>query len=268
MIKRTAGFLRGIYDNRSVLYELAKRDYQQQYMGSYLGFIWVYLRPLLFIGVLYFVFTFGLRGGNTESALPFVLYLISGMIAWLFFAENFTVAPEVIRQYSFLLKKVDFRLSVLPIVKLLSATIPHFVFIALAIVTAWSYGIGPSWYLLQIPYYFFAMFLLLLGLGWLTSSSRIFIKDVSDVVGVLVQFGFWLTPVFWKLSAIPEPFQWIIRLNPMVYIVEGYRDAIVYHRWFWDKPYDTLYFWGVTILIMWVGISVFKKLRPHFAEVV
>jgi lipopolysaccharide transport system permease protein len=268
MIKRATGFLRGIWDNKSVLYELAKRDYQQQYMGSYLGFIWVYLRPLLFIGVLYLVFTFGLRSGAVGGGVSFAVYLICGMIAWLFFAENFSAASDVIAQYSFLLKKVDFRLSILPIVKLLSASVPHLFFIVIAVAVAWLNGIAPSWYLLQIPYYFFAMFMLLLGLGWLTSSSKIFIKDVSNIVAILVQFGFWLTPVFWELSAIPERYQWIVKLNPAVYIVEGYRDAIIHKIGFWEKPLDALYFWCVAFFIMWIGISVFKRLRPHFAEVV
>jgi ABC-type polysaccharide/polyol phosphate export permease len=268
MITRTKSFLTDIYDKRSILYELAKRDFQQQYMGSYLGFIWVYLQPLLFIGVLYSVFTFGFKSGSSREGVPFAVYLISGMIAWFYIAENLNAGTNVIRQHSFLLKKVDFRLSMLPIVKLLSSSIPHIFFIMIAILVAGLNGIYPTFYTFQVLYYFGAMVALLLGFSWLSSSTNIFVPDVSKIVGVVVTFGFWLTPVFWNISKIPEQYRWIIKLNPANYIVQGYRDSIISHIGFWEKPFETLYFWSVTGIILWVGITVFKKLRPHFAEVI
>ena len=108
----------------------------------------------------------------------------------------------------------------------------------------------------------------LLGIGWLTSSTSIFVKDIGNLVGVLVQFGFWLTPVFWNVSMIPEKYRWLVELNPANYIISGYRDSLVSQVAFWDKPIVTLYYWTVTSLFLLAGISVFRKLKPHFAEVV
>jgi lipopolysaccharide transport system permease protein/teichoic acid transport system permease protein len=267
MIKRTKNFIKDIYDKRSILFELAKRDYQRQYMGSYLGFIWVYLQPLLFITVLYIVFTFGFRTGTSSDGVPFITHLISGMIAWFYIADNLNSGVQVIKNHSFLLKKVDFRLSLLPLVKLLSSLPPHLFFIFVAIIIASLNGIYPSLYLLQIIYYFFAMFALLLGIIWLTSSTNLFISDVSKLIGIIVTFGFWLTPVFWDMSRIPEKYQWIVQLNPATYIVEGYRDSIIHHIGFWEKPWQTLYYWIFTLGILYLGIKIFQKLRPHFAEV-
>ncbi|AKF24364.1 teichoic acid ABC transporter permease [Sulfurovum lithotrophicum] len=267
MIKRTQNFLHDIYNKRDILFELAKRDFQQQYMGSYLGVVWVYLQPLLFIGVLYLVFTMGFKSGGGSEGVPFAVYLIGGMIAWMYLAENLNAGAAIIKKHAFLLKKVDFRLSILPIVKLMSSSIPHLFFIFIAIFIAALNGIYPTLYTLQIIYYFTAMLALLLGIGWLTSSTNIFVPDISKFVGVLVTFGFWLTPIFWDLSRIPERYQWIIKLNPAVYIVEGYRDSIINHIGFWEKPYETLYYWTFTAVMLWSGITVFKRLRPHFAEV-
>jgi len=268
MFLRIKSFLSDIYKKRQIMYELVKRDFQRQYMGSYLGFVWVYLQPLLFISVLYTVFTFGLKSGSSSEGVPFVVYLISGMIAWFYIAENLNAGANVIRQHSFLLKKVDFRLSMLPIVKLMSSSIPHAFFIVIALIVAALNGIYPSLYTLQLLYYFAAMVALLLGFGWLTSSTNIFVPDVSKTVGVIVTFGFWLTPIFWSIEKIPQQYQWIIKLNPAVYIVQGYRDSIITNIGFWEKPYETLYFWTFTGIMLWLGITVFKKLRPHFAEVV
>lgn len=268
MIKRTQNFIYDIYSKRSILYQLAKRDFQRQYMGSYLGFVWVYLQPLLFITVLYLVFTFGFRSGNSADGVPFAVHLISGMIAWFYIAENLNAGVRVIKDHSFLLKKVDFRLSMLPVVKLMSSFVPHLFFLFIAILIAILNGIYPSLYLLQLIYYFVAMLTLLLGMAWLTSSTNIFVSDVSKIIGVIVTFGFWLTPIFWDISRIPEKYQWVVQLNPAAYIVQGYRDSIINHVGFWEKPYQTLYFWIFTAIMLRVGIKVFQKLRPHFAEVV
>ena len=267
MINRTKNFLKDIYDKREILYELAKRDYQKQYMGSSLGFLWVYIEPLLYIAMLYFVFTYGLRAGNLKDGTPFLIYLIAGMVPWFYFSQNLSSNAGVIKQHSFLLKKVDFRLSLLPIVKLASSAFPHIFFIFIAIAVAAISGIYPTWYTLQLIYYFFSMLILLMGIGWLTSSTNIFISDVSKAVGITVTFGMWLTPLFWDISIVPPQYRWVVNLNPFYYIVEGYRDSIVYGIGFWQKPVHTLYFWVETIIILWIGITVFRKLRPHFAEV-
>jgi len=266
MINRAKHFFIDIYEKREILVELARRDFQKQYMGSSLGFIWIYLQPMFFITVLYFVFTFGLRAGNIADGTPFIVYLISGMIAWFYFSENLASNANSIKQHSFLLKKVDFRLSLLPVVKLLSSMPPHLFFVFITIVISILSGIYPSWYILQLPYYFVAMLVLLLGIGWLTSATNVFVSDVSKAVGLTVTFGMWLTPLFWDISIVPEKYRWIIKLNPFNYIVEGYRDSIVYGVGFWEKPYETFYFWIVTFFMLWVG-TIFGKLRPHFAEV-
>lgn len=268
MIQQLKKFIKDIYVKRSLILELAKRDFQKQYAGSYLGFIWVFLQPLLFIGVLYMIFTLGFRTGGEKDGVPFVVYLVTGIISWQFFAQSFNSSSNIIKQHSFLLKKVDFRLSILPIVKLLSAFIPHLFFIFLAIVIAWLNGFAPSIFTIQIFYYIFSVAMLLLGLGWLTSSTNLFIEDVSKTVSVIIQFGFWLTPIFWSIEKIPLEYQWIVKLNPMYYVVTGYRDSLINQVWFWEKPQETLYFWGFTLVVLYSGIIVFKKLRPHFAEVV
>jgi len=267
MLKSTYYFLRDIKNKRSVIYELVKRDLQQQYIGSYLGAVWIFIQPLLFISVLYTVFTLGLRVGNSSDDMPFSLYLVAGMIAWQHFTANFSANTSAIRSYSFLVKKVDFRLSVLPIVQMMSSLVVHVFLIMVAVLLAWYQGYKPGFHSLQLIYYLSAMSALLLGLGWMTSSTSIFVKDVAKIVTVLIQFGFWLTPIFWKITMIPEKFRWIIDLNPMYYIVTGYRDSIVSKVPFWERD-NTIYFWCFTLVCLYIGINVYRKLRPHFAEVV
>jgi len=246
---------------------LIVRDYQQQYQGAYLGFLWVYLQPLLFIGVLYMIFTLGFRPQSTVD-MPFALYLVCGMISWTYFSANLTAITGVIRQHGYLIKKVDVELAILPVVKLASSLLPHVFLLCIAVGLAWKQGYAPSLYTLQVFYYLAASAVLLLGLGWITSSSALFIKDVSQIVAIVTQFGFWLTPIFWNISMVPEQYQWLVKLNPVHYIVTGYRDSIVQQVGVWERPQETLYFWCVALILFGLGRLIFGRLRAHFAEVI
>ena len=260
-------FLNELFKRRFLIYTLVKRDFQNQYTGSYFGLIWNFIQPVAFIFILWFVLStgFNMKSGN---GLNQIFWLVSGMISWLYFSDVFSASTQIVQQYSFLIKKVDFSLGILPIVKILSSFINHLIFILLTFIFGLIAGITPSFYWIQILYYSAALQVFLLGLCWFTSSTAIFVKDVSNVVVILVQFGFWLTPVFWNADIVPSQFHWFIKLNPLAYIVTGYRDSLIYQIPFWDKPLQTVYFWLFSLIILFAGALVFKRLRPHFAEVI
>jgi lipopolysaccharide transport system permease protein/teichoic acid transport system permease protein len=109
--------------------------------------------------------------------------------------------------------------------------------------------------------------MLLLGLTWCTSTLVIFFKDVGQIIAMLLQFGFWLTPVFYALKIVPQKYHFFIKLNPMYHIIEGYRDTFIYHKWFWEEPYVLMNYWIITFFFLGLGSYLFKKLRPHFADV-
>lgn len=236
-------------------------------MGTYLGFLWTFLQPLLFIVVLYLVFSIGLRAQSTVS-MPFSLYLVCGMICWTYFSSNLSAMAGSIRSNAFLVRKVDLDLSILPLVKALSSLLPHGMLVLVAVGLAWYQSYAPTLVTLQVFYYLFAMVALLVGLGWITSSTSVFVRDVANLVAVATQFGFWLTPVFWNLEMIPEPIQPWLKLNPAYYLVSGYRDSIVAGIPFWERPQETLLFWIMVVPLLLIGSRVFRRLRPHFAEVV
>jgi len=263
-IKRFAG---NIFQKKSAIFELAKRDFQAQSKATYLGIVWGYIQPLTYILLLVLVFSIGLRV-NPGGKVPFAVYLITGMIAWQFFSNTLSTLTNVVKSHSFLVKKGDFSLSILHIARILSSLIPHLILIIVAIITGWCYGLMPGIYTMQIVYYLVAMFFLLLGLGWITSSTSIFVQDISNIIYIFIQFGFWLTPIIWNIDRIPQKYRWFIKMNPMNYIVSGYRDSIIYKIPFWEKPYETLYFWAFTFLTLLIGVTVFRKLKPHFGEVV
>jgi len=266
-IKELYRFLKHIIESRQLLFVLIKNDFKKQYLGSYLGLLWAFIQPVTFILVIWFVFEVGFRVSPVTGDTPFFLWLICGMIPWFFFADAVASGESAIVANDFLVKKIAFRVGILPLVPLGSSIILHLFLFAFLILAFLSYGKKPSVYWLQIPYFMVCSIILILGLSWLTSALRVFIKDVGNVVSVVLQIGFWATPIFWKIDLVPEKYHYIINLNPVAYIISGYRDTFVNHIWFWEHNIVTIYFWVVTILILVTGIIVFKRLRPHFGDV-
>ena len=259
-------FLKAIFQNRKLLLELTKNDLKQKYIGSFLGALWAFIQPTATILIFWFVFQVGFRSQPVDN-FPFILWLVAGILPWFFFAEGLSNGTNSIMTNSFLVKKVVFRVSLLPIVSLLSALVVHLFFIFFMFGMFVYYGYVPDMYWLQIVYYLFATSVLLLGLSWITSSVVVFFKDIGQFVAMVIQFGFWLTPIIWSMKMVPEQYQWLIKLNPVYYIVEGYRNSMIYHKWFFEDLSMTIYFWTATTIIFILGALIFKKLRPHFSDV-
>jgi lipopolysaccharide transport system permease protein/teichoic acid transport system permease protein len=267
VIKALAYFLLDIYRNKKLIWELTKKDFQQRYIGNYLGVLWAIIQPAITVLIFWFVFQVGFKSVPVEN-FPFILWLVCGMFPWFFFCDSVNSATFAIVSNAYLVKKVVFRVSLLPMVQILSAFIIHLFFIGVLVMMFAIYGYMPRMYNLQIIYYDFALICLLFGLALITSTLIIFLKDIGQLVGMCIQFGFWGTPIFWNIAMIPEKYQWLIKCNPMYYVVNGYRDSFIAHEWFWEKGMTTLGFWLVTAAVMLLGVYLFKKLRPHFADVI
>ncbi len=259
-------FLKAIFYNRTLLFSLTKNDFRQRYLGSYLGILWAFIQPTITILIFWFVFQVGFKSQPVDN-FPFILWLVAGMIPWFFFADGLSNASNSVLEGSYLVKKVVFRVSLLPIIKIVSALVVHLFFIGFMMAMFMLYGYTPSLFWLQVFYYMFATVVLLLGISWITSSIVVFFKDMGQIVAMFLQFGFWLTPIFWSINMVPQKYQFLIKLNPIFYIIEGYRNSLIYDKWFWEDWKMTLYFWIVTGVVFIIGGLTFKKLRPHFADV-
>ena len=257
-----------LYQNRKLVLSLAKNDFKTKYAGSYLGIVWAFIQPSVTILVYWFVFSVGLKAG-TVSDYPFVLYLVSGIVPWFFFQDALNGGTNALIEYNYLVKKVVFKISILPIVKIISALFVHVFFVAFALILCACYGYTPSLYTLQIIYYSVCTFLFVLGLVYATSAIVIFFRDLTQIISIFLQVGVWLTPIMWDINMLSSH-PWLIKLfklNPMYYVVTGYRDSMLGHIGIWNHASWTIYFWVVTILLFGLGSVIFKRLKPHFADV-
>lgn len=259
-----------IKKNRNMIYKLAKNDFRTKYAGSYLGIIWAFIQPVVTVLVYWFVFEVGFRSGENTLPVPFVLYLVAGIVPWFFFQDGLTGGTNSLLEYNYLVKKVVFNISVLPVVKLISALFVHAFFVLFITILYCCYGHFPDLYYLQLFYYTGGLLLLLLGLSYITCAVVLFFRDLSQIINIALQIGVWLTPIMWtaedRLVRYPIVYK-ILKLNPVYYVVTGYRDAFIYKNWFWERPLWTIYFWCFVAGTLWLGSRIFNKLRVHFADV-
>ena len=162
-----------IYRNRRLVFSLAKNDFKTKYAGSYFGTVWAFIQPIVTICVYWFVFGLALRNGS-DKGVPFVLWLIAGLIPWFFFQEGLTGGTNALLEYNYLVKKVVFNIRILPVVKVFSAVFVHCFFVVIVLVIYTCMGYPPSLYALQLVYYSFCIFMLILAVTYMTSAAVVF----------------------------------------------------------------------------------------------
>lgn len=260
-------FLKDIWVNKSMLFKLSKNDIKSRYAGSFFGVVWAFIQPLVTIFVFWFVFQVGFRNPPVDN-VEFILWLITGYLPWTYFSDGLMSSSGCLYEYGYLVKKVKFRTSLLPLVKILSALFIHIFFIFFIWFMFLIYGHPFKLIWFQSIYFSFCLTILLIGMSWIMSSVSVFFKDFSQIVNIILQIGFWLTPVFWDAEKMATPFvNKILKINPMYYIIQGYRDTFINEYAIWHRQYIGLYFWAVTLVMFVFGAIIYRKLRPHFADV-
>ena len=257
-----------LYQSRHLIWKLAKNDFKKRYAGSYLGAVWAMVQPVVTVAMYYIVFDLVMGTGKSMVPdKPYVLFLTAGLVPWFYFSEALNSGTNALLEYNYLVKKVVFKISVLPIIKIIAATFIHVFFAVVLLVIAACYGYFPTVYTIQIVYYSFCLFIFVLGLCYSTCAVMVFFKDIGQIISILLQIGMWATPILWDINGISPIAQTLVKINPLVYIVNGYRSAIFEKQWFFEDFYSTMYFWIFTVVIFSIGALVFKRLKVHFADV-
>ena len=241
-------------------------EFRKRYLGTFLGGVWALISPLITTALIYFVFTFGLKTGVTGN-VSFINWLVPGMLVWFFMSEAITQGCTAITENSHLVTKLVFPVQLLPPTKVL-ASIPAHLFLMLCLLLVFlgqGTGTWKTWW--QLAYYFGCAVVFCVALTYVTAACMVFVRDTGHVVGIFVQVFFWATPIFWDPAMLAGSRLRLILLAPFSYVVQGYRDSLFHGVYFWNKPLETVVFWLTTILVAGVGWMLFKRTRPHFADV-
>lgn len=257
------------WDNRNLIQVLVKREVIGRYRGSLMGILWSFFNPLLMLAVYTFVFGVIFKSrwsAESNSQTEFALILFAGLIVFNLFAECINRSPALILSNVNYVKRVIFPLEILPWVALGSAA-----FHALISLSVWLaayvifFGV-PHVTVLLLPVVTLPLMFFIIGLSWWLASLGVYLRDVSQFVGIFVTVLMFLSPVFYPASALPEWFRSLLIINPLTTVVEQVRDVM-----FWGKLPDwtmlaiTLL---ISVFIAWLGFAWFQKTRKGFADVI
>ena len=266
MEKKMKELMKEFSNNVSFIYQFAIDDFKTKYAGSKLGMAWAFLQPLITLVLYWFVFQLGFKS-QPVADYPFILWLMSGLLPWFFISEAIVNATTSLADYSYLVKKVLFNINILPIAKVASMLLVQAVLLGFMLIFFLAMGYFPTFYYLQLPIYIFYMIVLVTGIAYLTATLYVFFKDTIQVVSIIMQTVFWLTPIVWDFNMMPEIVQKIIVFNPAYYVISGYRNVFIYQEVFFCSPWMTLYYWAILAVIYIAGYELFTKCKKHFADV-
>lgn len=251
---------KNLYNYRELLKTNVKKEIRGKYKNSFLGVLWSFLNPLLQIVVYAVVFPLILR--NTQQ--NYVIFLCCGLIPWTFFSTAITRSAFTMIENGNIIKKVFFPREILPISVVTSETVNFLISTIIIIGFVVFGGLGLTKYIVFYPLVLLAQYILLLAISLIISSISVYVRDLQHLIGVVLQLLFYAAPIVYAPEVIPEGFKWIIDLNPMTYIINGYR-AIFYNQTMPEwQPLLILIGGGIVFCI--IGYLIFNKLQKGFAE--
>ncbi|MEW4309153.1 ABC transporter permease [Rossellomorea marisflavi] len=252
---------------RLSLYEVKSNN-----KNNYLGMLWEVLNPGIQIAIYWFVFGYGLRNGGQGRAavgdVPFIVWLLAGMIVWFFINPAIVQASKSVYTRIRMLSKMSFPMSAIPSYIIMSKFYPHLLITALTIVIFQFMGFTINIYYLQLPYFMFSVIAVIIAISLITSTLSTIVRDVQMVVQSIMRMLLYLTPILWNMEEIlGEKLVTIMKLNPFYYIVEGYRSALLGQGWYLIEHFQyTLYFWGLVLVLFIFGSFIHVKFRRHFVD--
>lgn len=258
--------LKKIQTDLVFLWQFSWDDFKNKYSNSFLGVGWGFLQPMITILLYWFVFQLGFKSQPVED-FPFILWLVVGLIPWFFVSEAIPGSTAVLVEYNYLVQKVLFNINILPVVKVISSFLIQMFLLGFAVLAFWMFGYSPCISYFQILYYVIYMLVLTVGIAYIVAALYIFFKDLIQIINIMLQIVFWTTPIVWNIEAMPASIQKILTYNPLYFIVNGYRKTFIYKEGFWTDGLISIYYWAVASIILVVGIKLFGKLKPHFADV-
>ncbi len=251
---------KNLYNYRELLKTNVKKEIRGKYKNSFLGVLWSFLNPLLQIAVYAIVFPLILR--NTQE--NYVIFLCCGLIPWTFFSTAISRSAFTMVENGNILKKVYFPREILPISIVTSEAVNFLISTIIIIVFVLFSGLGITKYIIFYPIVFLAQYLLLIALSFIVSSICVYIRDLQHFIGIFLQLLFYGTPIVYAVDTIPENFKWILNINPMTYVINGYRD-IFYNQTMPNINALLILIVAVLIAIV-IGYIIFNKLQKGFAE--
>lgn len=250
------------------IFKLAKSDLIKTYRGAALGWAWAIIKPTVTIFVYWFAFEIGIRSGKPVSNFPYFLWLIAGVVPWFYISDMLTSGTDTIRRYSYLVTKMKFPVATIPTFVSISKFMVHLILMSIVIGIFWAFGYPPTLYILQLPFYMILMFIFCTIWSLFASLLSSMSKDFGNLVKSMVTAVFWLSGIMWSVESIQIGWlKKLLMLNPVTFLVNGFRNCFINHTWFWQQPKRLLYFVIITFILLIIALWTYRKLRKDIPDV-
>lgn len=261
------GCILGLYRHRALIWSFAKRDLLARYKGSAVGLFWSVIHPLIMLVLYTFVFStiLKVRVGVGEGTEQFAIYLFCGMLPWNAFAEGLNRSTSVILENSNLIKRAIFPSEILPVYPVIAGIVNELIGLAILLAALLLVGHPITPVMLLLPAIFVLQFVMTTGLAWIIAGATVFIRDLSQMLGVMLTLGVFLTPIFYPPSLVPQNMRVLLAVNPMYALVEAYRSLILKGQLPAWQSVTFLASIGAVVFIG--GYRVFTRMQPAFADV-
>lgn len=260
---------KNLWHNRQLIIQMTKREVVGRYKGSVMGLAWSFFNPVFMLTVYTFVFSVVFKArwgvGGEDSKALFAVVLFVGMIVHGLFAEVLNRAPGLILCNVNYVKKVVFPLEILPVVSIVTALFHCMISLCVLLIAFFVFNGYLYWTTILIPLVLIPFVIFTLGLAWMLASTGVFLRDVSQVIGIVTTVMMFLAPVFYPLTAVPEKYIPFIMANPLTFIIQQAREVLILGHlpnWIGLGIYVL-----VAIVVAWCGYTLFQKTRKGFADV-
>jgi len=258
-------FVRNLVERRSLLFQLVRRDFEQRFVGSAIGWIWGLIHPLVLLLSWVYIFQYCLHQVPPSGVASYPLFIFSGMLPWLLFSDTVQRSAGSLLDHANLITKSVFPSEIVPVSVFLSALVSHLLALALMIAAAALVLHKFSAFLLLLPFYMFLVGLFAVGLGWAMASLHVFLRDTAQFLSVVLTFWFWLTPIMIPEDRVPPRLHFLLAANPMNYAVKVYRSAVL--EACWPHPADVAILAASATLMFVAGGLFFRYMKRGFADV-
>lgn len=250
------------------IFLLARVDLIKVHRGSVLGALWVFIQPAMQISVFWFMIHIGMRASTSKDGVPFLMWLIVGMVPWFFMSDMIGRGMDSFKSYKYLVTKVKFPISVIPTFVCISNLIVHLTLLAATIIYVLTSGITLHWTMLQLPLYTVLMFLFFQAWSLFAAPLALLSKDFSLGIKALSRMLLFISGIIWDVSQVNVG--WIrnsMAFNPISFFVEGYRNSLLYGVWVWEQPAHLAIFLGELIIFAGAALLMLRHTRPNLGDV-
>lgn len=254
------------WNNRQRMLRLASYELKSQNYGTVFGSLWNILNPALQILTYWFVFAIGLRQDSTQDGVPYIIWMIVGLIPWFFISATLQTSTLSIYSYAGILKRMKFPMAIVPVKTVFAQFFAHLLAMLVMFAVMIFAGVTFSLKNLQLFYFMFCSICFLVAFSLMFSAVTVLFKDFQKILSSVIRLLFYITPIVWNTNSLPEHLQNVLKLNPLYYLVEGYRESLISPNGLWVHKEDMCYFWCVTILLFLFGCKAHVKFRRQFID--